>query len=254
MRKCSGKSGIKRALAPWKLGYLALMQDALRWKWTSCGSLVNWTCPVCLSLNCRMSRNTTIKSFRGVLDFSASIAARNPCSHYPLYFKLAGLVGTRGWYLKTMMLLGSCRDTGVRPIGLGWWVRLIGCCDGHCITWNRWCVNWRNSTVLLSSCRGTVVGPIIQVLYVHLIRSCATANTCSHIFVELLAQIRSHLTQLPFPGVTQWTWLPWPATMNEPSVAPGLGITWSGVFKSFKHSAEDRHRYGGNTTTGSCYW
>ena len=201
MRKCSGKSGIKRALAPWKLGYLALMQDALRWKWTSCGSLVNWTCPVCLSLNCR-----------------------------------------------------SCRDTGVRPISLGWWVRLIGCCDGHCITWNRWCVNWRNSTVLLSSCRGTVVGPIIQVLYVHLIRSCATANTCSHIFVELLAQIRSHLTQLPFPGVTQWTWLPWPATMNEPSVAPGLGITWSGVFKSFKHSAEDRHRYGGNTTTGSCYW
>ena len=57
----------------------------------------------------------------------------------------------------------------------------------------------------------------------------ATAKTCSQIFVETFTQDRSHDKDPPFPGVTQCILLHVPATINDPSSAPGFGITLPGV-------------------------
>ncbi len=51
-----------RALAPGKLGYLALIHAARRWKWTFCGPFEYTICPVFFCLCCRTSRYATIKS------------------------------------------------------------------------------------------------------------------------------------------------------------------------------------------------
>ena len=61
------------------------------------------------------------------------------------------------------------------------------------------------------------------------LRTCATARKCSHILVELFIHDRSHLMEPPLPGVTILILLEYPATINEPSVAPSLEITFLGT-------------------------
>ena len=46
-------------------------------------------------------------------------------------------------------------------------------------------------------------------------RTCATARTCSHIFVELFTQARSHFKLPPFPCVTICMLFAYPATIND---------------------------------------
>jgi hypothetical protein len=48
--------------------------------------------------------------------------------------------------------------------------------------------------------------------------------------VEKLTHVRSHDNEPPFPGLTLWILLQLPATINDSSVAPGLGMTDPGVF------------------------
>jgi hypothetical protein len=81
-----------------------------------------------------------------------------------------------------------------------------------------------------------ILGPCLDLLYhsknsLKVPHTIATARICSHILVELFMQERSHFKEPPFPGVTIWMLLE--CTMNDPSVAPGLGITFAGEFSSF---------------------
>ena len=58
----------------------------------------------------------------------------------------------------------------------------------------------------------------------------ATATTCSQISVEKLTHVRSHDNEPPFSGLTLWILLQLPATTNDSSVTPGLGMTDPSVF------------------------
>ena len=64
--------------------------------------------------------------------------------------------------------------------------------------------------------------------------SCATARMCSHILVEEFTHVRSQEKELPLPGVTVCTLLETPATINDPSDAPGFGTTFSGGAKKIR--------------------
>lgn len=83
-----------------------------------------------------------------------------------------------------------------------------------------------------------MLGPLFDLLY-HAINSgkepvsCATAKVCSQILLEKFTHVRSQVKEPPFPGVTQCTLFEIPATMNEPSDAPGFGTTFPGMLKRF---------------------
>ena len=58
-------SRVTMSFLPTKLGYFSRIHDALRWKWTFCGSFVYRRSPVFRSLYCRISRHTTTRSSGG---------------------------------------------------------------------------------------------------------------------------------------------------------------------------------------------
>ena len=83
-----------------------------------------------------------------------------------------------------------------------------------------------------------MLGPLFDLLYYAINSgkepfSCATAKVCSQILLEKFTNVRSQAKEPPLPGVTQCTLFEIPATMNEPSDAPGFGTTFPGMLKRF---------------------
>ena len=79
-----------------------------------------------------------------------------------------------------------------------------------------------------------ILGPLLDRFYQlinpsNLLVTWATARVCSHIFVEWFTQARSQTKEPPLPGVTTSILLHTPATMKDPSVAPGFGMIFPGT-------------------------